>query len=74
LSLSVKPQERWALFVGIMIDASITNGVTQCINNKGTQYAITSSIESILQKLFKKEKTIYLAFLLNSGRTFAPGT
>ena len=74
LCLSVKPQERWALFVEIMIDASIANGVTQCINKKVTQYAIITSIKSILQKLFKKEKTIYLLFLLNRGRTFAPGT
>ena len=55
-----------------MIAGSIANGVTECVNESGTIYVTTTSIERNLQKL--KKKPDFFAFSLNSGNTFAPET
>jgi len=54
--LSVKPQERWALFVQVMIAASSANRVMKCISEIGKQYAMAISVASNFLKLFKKGK------------------
>ena len=56
--LSVKPQERWALFVEIIIAVSNANRVMECISEIGTQYAMAISVASNLLKLLKEGEKI----------------